>query len=213
MSGASSLNKSTSVIANLLAQARAYAMGNNTYVYVGFLEASSPQAPSSNTGLIVAAIVASQDGTRPYQNTPGLIPGSDLIAVSKLTYFDNLHMASAGSLSTSGNMARPSAANSTGFVDLSSSSVSTTVSFQWPLTGIPLYTFGGTGGTTGNNVVEIDPQGVARIQTGNTYSSTIPSYIEIGLLPTHGGTVNTTSANQAAIQIDGMTGAVSTYQP
>ena len=93
--------------------------------------------------------------------------------------------------------------STTGFVDLSQSTSS--VTFQWPLTGAAHYTF--------NQVIEIDPQGIARIQSGSAYSSTIPSFIEIGLLPTHGGAVNASSANQAAVQVDGMTGAVSIYRP
>lgn len=213
LSGAGSLTKNTSDLVSLLEQARAYAMGNNTYVYVGLLETSSPQGQSNGVGRVVVAIVASRDGTRPYQNSPALIGASGLVAVSRLIYLDNLHLANASVLSNSGGMSRPSTANNTGFVDLSSSSLSTTVSFQWPLGGTSIYTFGGTGGSSVSDVIEIDPQGVARIQTGNVYSSTIPSYIEIGLLPTHGGTVGATGSNQAAVQVDGITGAVSAYRP
>jgi Tfp pilus assembly protein FimT len=202
ISSASTLSKSSSDIASALEQARAYAMGNNTYVYVGFQEVSSPQAPASNVGRIEVAIVASQDGTRPYQNSPGPLSGAQLVAVSRLNYLDNLHMASSSSL-TSGNMVSRPPTTTTGFIDISQSA--SAVTFPWPLTGTTQSTF--------SQVIEIDPQGVARVQTETTYSPTIPSYIEIGLLPTHGDIVSNTGGNEAAIQVDGITGAVTTYRP
>lgn len=199
---ASSLAQSSSDIASTLEQARAFAMGNNTYVYVGFQEVAAPSSTSGNIGKVEVAIVASRDGTRPYQNSPSALLGSQVVQVARLASFNNLHMASSSSLTSGGMTTRPPS-STTGFVDLSQSTSS--VTFQWPLTGAAHYTF--------NQVIEIDPQGIARMQTGSTYSSTIPSFIEIGLLPTHGGLVNTSSANQAAVQVDGMNGAVSIYRP
>jgi len=204
MSGAGSLTKNTSDIAGALEQARAYAMGNNTYVYLGLQEISSQQSSSSGIGRVAVAVVASLDGTRPYLDSPGQLAASGLVAIAPLKYFNNLHITSSSSL-TSGSMVNRPASTTTGFMDISLSTSASTVTFQWPLSGTAQYTF--------NQVIEIDPQGVARIQTGTAFNPTIPSYIEIALLPTHGGTVSNTSANQAAIQVDGMTGAIATYRP
>jgi prepilin-type N-terminal cleavage/methylation domain-containing protein len=209
---ASSFSQGISDLSNLLVQARVNAMGNNTYVYMGIKEISSPQAPNSNVGEVVVAIVASQDGTRPYHNSPGAMVGTALAGISRLSYFNNLHVTSSGSLSTSGGMARPVSSTTCIVEDISNAANLSAVTFPWPLTGTATYTFGSGTGTPIDSVIEFDPQGVARIE-GATYSSAIPSYIEIALQPTHGGNVNSNGANQGAIQLDGMTGAVTVYRP
>jgi hypothetical protein len=189
-------------------------MGNNTYVYVGIEETAPFQGTADNQppggqpsqvkgiGRIAVAVVASVDGTRPYLNSPGPLNASSVIAVGRLRDFDDLHIAAATML-TNGEMANRPPASTTGFIDLSTAV--STVSFTWPLNGIPEYTF--------TKVIEIDPQGIARIQQGGTFDPTIPSYIEIPLLPTHGSTLLANNPNQAAIQLDGMTGTVNTYRP
>jgi hypothetical protein len=86
------------------------------------------------------------------------------------------------------------------------------VRIAWPLgtqlSGSPQYTF--------NKVIEYDPQGSARI-ISTTNLSAIPHLIEIGLQPAHGVTasplVNGSTGQIAAIQIDGMSGATTTYRP
>jgi prepilin-type N-terminal cleavage/methylation domain-containing protein len=201
MNGAGTFTKNTADIADMLEQARAYAMGNNTYVYVGIQEISSPQASTSGLGRVALAIVASVDGMRPYLNSPTALSGTALVAIAPLKYFDNLHIAT--SSLENGAMANRPPSSTPGFVNLSSTT--STVTFQWPLTGAAQYTF--------SQVIEIDPQGVSRVQTESNFSSTIPSYIEIPLLPTHGGVVSANDANQSAIQVDGMNGTISTYRP
>jgi hypothetical protein len=94
-------------------------------------------------------------------------------------------------------------ATAMGFEDLSQ--LTSSVTFQWPLSGPAQYTF--------SKVVEFDPEGVARFQSKSTFDATVPSYIELPLLPTHGATVPTLPTDEAAIQIDGMTGVVQTYRP
>ncbi len=112
-------------ISGMLEEARAYAMSNNTFVLVGIAEtsgtlgtAASPQV--SGTGRIAIAIIASKDGTRPYQsllNTGNLTnwqtvygTGGAFTAVAALTTFSNIHMVDlqngALQLPTTGNMAR-----------------------------------------------------------------------------------------------------------
>jgi hypothetical protein len=61
-------------------------------------------------------------------------------------------------------------------------------------------------------IIQFDPQGAVSVLGGGLVSA-----IEIGLQPTHGSTVpqppaNPNTGNQAAIQIDGTTGAVTIYR-
>src|SRR6266513_2914004 len=106
-------------IKGVLDTARTYAKANNTYTWVGFKEVDvsrdasvSPQI--DGTGRVAIAIVASKDGTRGYDITnPSLSNpawtnynnGTNLIAIGKLQYLDNVHLA--GTLTMAGNMARP----------------------------------------------------------------------------------------------------------
>jgi len=117
----------------------------------------------------------------------------------------------------SGNMARPVAAAN---YNLSNTAGTSSTQFAWPLGTNPSasnaqYTFA--------KVIEFDPQGCARIiYTGNTasYPDAVPQYLEIGLQPAHGTTAagppasqSTNSGQIAAIQINGISGAVHTYRP
>ena len=185
-------------IASILEQARTYAMGNNTYVYLGLQEVDEV-TPTAHDGVgrVVIAVVASRDGSRPY--TTGPLTASDLGAISKLQPFDNAHLVSASSLMNgTGMTSRPAAS-----VDLSSTTATTT--FQWPLTGTAQNNF--------TKVIEFDPQGMARVQTGTGYNPTAQAYIEISLVGSNGDVAAAKSSNQAAVQVDGITGSVRVYRP
>lgn len=196
--GAGVFERTASDIPDLLSQARAYAMGKNTYVYVGFQEVDGV-APTSADGVgrVAVAVVASKDGSRPYANTPAPLAGN-VTPISKLHYFDNVHLANAADLSNGSTMTgRPSAA-----IDLAGSTAKTT--FQWPVAATAKHNF--------SKVIEFDPQGVPRVQKSTTYDSSVKNCIEIALVPTVGNAVAST-ANQAAIQIDGVTGAIRLFRP
>ena len=199
---AGALNKQSSDLSDTLAQARAYAMANDTYVYVGLEELDATQTTSSGVGRVVVAVVAATGGTRPYGTTPGPLPTAAIIPIARLQVFDNLHITNDASL-TSGAMSARLPATTTGFIDLSQAI--STVTFQWPLAGTPQYLF--------TKVVEFNSQGVARIQSQNTLDSTVPSCIELPLLPTHGTSLPLVPSNEVAIQVDGMTGVARTYRP
>jgi type II secretory pathway pseudopilin PulG len=225
-------------IAGLLDQARAYATANNTYVLAGITEVSGAQDSSANpqasgTGRVAVALIASQSGTRPYQPYISSLTnwyqtyygtGSAFIAVTNLMAFQNMHIvdlqyngASASSTPSSGNMYRPTLTSY--YCDLSNSK--TTVAhfywFGWPLgalmnrTNSPQYEF--------PVAVEFDPQGTARcIVSGQstTYPDAVAPYLELGLQTAHGGGAAATSGTAgevAAIQINGITGAVHIYRP
>jgi len=209
-------------LAGTLEQARAYAMANNTYVFVGIAEVDSSVDPSAKPqvatadpaigGRVAVAVVASKDGTRGYDVTSGSLPNpawsgpnlaANLVAIGKLQRFENIHLAPKFSTITNGGgTTRPSV--SSGNYQIGNTNCTSVTPFDWPpgsSTGSGQYAF--------QKVINFDPQGVARIQTsGNT--DTVGQYMEIGLQQTRGKTVST---NAAAIQIDCMSGTTRIYRP
>ena len=209
LKGAGDLGKASGDIEGIFEQARSYAMANNTYVYVGVQEVDQI-TPTANSGIgrVALAAVASTTGMRPYTNTPTILDTNSITPLGKVRYFDNLHITNAGSLTQGTSMtSRPGRSGSpipsASVIDLSASSALTT--FSWPLTGTPKYNFA-------NMVVEFTPQGTATVQTNASALSSVSQYIEIALLPARGN-VASANANQAAIQINGITGGVRLYRP
>jgi prepilin-type N-terminal cleavage/methylation domain-containing protein len=219
-------------MSGLLDQARSYAMANNTFVLVGIMEVNSSQGTNANpqvsgTGRIAVAVIASKDGTRPYQAlldnshngiSPNLLSagtsitgsGAAFTAVTKLYTFSNVHIVdlqtTTPQMPTSGNMLRPAVAP---YYDIGNTvqCVSATP-FGWPLgTGIngspvPQYSFGAKAGQ--GVVIEFDPQGSARIITtqGNNgpLLDAIPQQIELAFQPAR-GTVVTQLTNETSGQM------------
>jgi len=208
-------------IKGVLDTARTYAKANNTYTWVGFFEGDVSQPPTnpatSGIGRLVMSIVASKDGTRGYDLTNPTLPnpawtnynnGANLVAVTKLQYLDNVHLATtlngpSYQPPTSGSMARPWIQSNNYVIGNASPSVTP---FDWPL---------GSGLSAGQysfqKVINFDPQGVVRIQY-STDSDAIAAYIEVGLQQTHGTSVSS-SPNVVAIQLGGVGGEVSVYRP
>jgi len=225
ISGGTNFTEVSYDITGILDQARAYAMANRTYVYVGIGEfdvsqssGAIPQNPGK--GRVAVAVVASKDGTQDFANavtqqgldwqtnygTPGQpgYDGGNLIAISKLRHFENVHLASSLPIPSSGPMERPAVTTS---YTLGDPTCVSQTPFAWPL-GSSLnngyqYLF--------NKVIQFDPQGVARITYTNN-SDTITQWMEIDLQQTH-GTVVFTGSNVGAVQIDAMTGATRIYRP
>ena len=211
LNGSGDLTKAASDIQSFLQEARSQAMARNTYVYVGLQEVDGLNPTSSNgVGEIVIAAVASIDGTRALgtTNSGGL---TNVTSISKALTLSNVHLTNATSLNTGANMTGRPGGSSSGIpssdvVDLSG--VTNMISsFQWPLfPSVAHYIF--------QTVLEFDPQGVPRVQTNPMVVDTsIQSYFEIPITMAHGDIPLTNSANQAAIQIDGVTGAVRVYRP
>jgi len=206
--GGSDLSKTASDLSDLVQQARAYAMANNTYVYLGLQEVDPAQKGYSRNpkgGQIIAAVVASTTGLRPTANpsAPGNLTKDEIQPISRLQKFDNVHLASSGDMGGTGGMADRETDSSV-VVDLGSTEAVTT--FEWSA---------GSGGspTTLQKVIEFDPQGVARYQDGSAAES-IKGWIEIPLQPSKGNAgVAANEKNAAALQVDGMTGAVQIYRP
>ena len=215
--GGTDVTSAAYTMKGVLDTARTYAKTNNTYTWVGFKEVDVSQDSSvspqlSGTGRVAMAIVASKDGTRGYDITSNPLPipsawtnynnGANLLAVGKLQYLNNVHLA--GALATAGNMARPNVSSNNYIIGLAPNSVTP---FDWPL-GSALnggqYSF--------QKVINFDPQGVARIQYSNN-TDTISPYTEVGLQQTHGTTVDTNNPNVVAIQLSGVGGSVTIYRP
>lgn len=195
-------NRASYDLSSLLEQARAYAIGKNTYVYVGMQEVDSLMpSVADGVGRIVVGVVASLDGTRPYttlSGTPSLVAGS-IGMIDKLHDYNNVHLVDSSALTNGSNMTgRPTA-----WVDLARTASTTT--FQWPLGGAPRNRF--------SKVIEFDPQGAARVQTDTVYRASVSGFIEIPMVSAKGNSAVESHPNQAAIQVDSITGVVRLYRP
>ena len=223
--GANDFGVNVGTLTGVFEQARAYAVANNTYVYVGIGEFDAGQSTSASpqaagNGRLVLCEVATRDGTRGYDvNNPAAWTtnytaiAANLTALDKLHVFDNTHLADFSSLTppASGNMARsaPSASYYLGHTD-QSNVVQTPLA--WPL-GNAL----GRGQYNFSKVVQFDPQGVARLQFANSGDSLVPT-MEIDLQPTHANIApslpsDQNTGDQAAVQIDCATGGCRFYRP
>jgi prepilin-type N-terminal cleavage/methylation domain-containing protein len=204
-------NGQVSDIASTLARARAYAMANNTYVFVGIQEVDasnvSTVTQTAGTGRIGVSVVASNDGTRIYDYTaPGALTAARLTTVAPLRHYDNLHITTIPV-----NATLPNATSGTTYNLASSSGATLSTSlttFQWPLSGTAQYSFGNNASSPGT-VIQFNPQGQAQIVTG-AFTDSVLQWIEIDLTPTHGTTIS--GKNPATILIDGASGSVSVYR-
>jgi type II secretory pathway pseudopilin PulG len=223
---AGDLTNATSGMAGTLERARTYAMANSLYVYVGIAEvnadvdtATVPQSPATSNagGRVVIAVVAVRDGTRGYDLLSSLpdpawtnySSGAWLIPLGKPETYENVHLAnSLGTIPTNGRMARPA---TSGAYSLGNKACKSITPFSWPL-GTAL----GSGQYSFEKVIQFDPQGVARIQYA-TNQDIIVGWIEVALQQTHGSRIppeqSTPTGAIAAIQLDGMSGAVRIYRP
>ena len=225
INSASALTNAANGVAGSLERARAYAMANNLYVYVGIAEVSAdvskdtvPQKAATSTagGRLAIVAVAVRDGTRGYSLLSTLPSpawtsynnGSSLMALGSVETFENIHLAALGAPPSDGPMVRPSV---TATYVLGSSSSKSVTPFAWPL-GSALaggqYYF--------EKVIQFDPQGTARIQY-STNQDNVVHWMEIGLQQTHGSTIpalpTAGTGAVAAILVDGMTGSVRVYRP
>jgi prepilin-type N-terminal cleavage/methylation domain-containing protein len=185
--------------------ARSYALANNTYVYLGLTEVDRTQNPGSTPqvagiGRVDVGLVATTDGVR-FDSTN--YSGANLVQVRPVACLDMLHIASSLPAATSGGMTRPSA----NVTNLNSGSPLFATSFSLPL-GLPL----SAGQYNFTLSIPFNPQGAITIN-GNAVQ-----YVEIDLLPCVGSLspanpVSSSQGNQAALIVDGSTGAVTVCRP
>jgi prepilin-type N-terminal cleavage/methylation domain-containing protein len=212
--GGTDITSAAYTLKGALDTARTYAISNDTYTWVGFLEENvdNPASPNSSSppyGRVIMSIVASKDRTTIYvdPSIPGAIDPTRLIQVGKLIKIDNAHAwihtdAPNGTGSTFDT--RPNVASAYCIGDLASPPNSGTP-FQYPV-GSPApsaqYTF--------RKAIQFSPTGEARI---NNNLNTLQPVAEIALEPTHGATVpSSVPANSVAIQFTGIGGNVRIYR-
>ena len=207
-------------LSGILENARAYAMSNNTYTWVGFFEESNsvgtrtttpinvaPPYTSPNVGRLIVCVVAAIDGTKNLTRvdpTSGLTV-SNLVALQKLTGIQNLHITNlntslapaTGSATQPNTLSGRPVANS--FLDNENGAVAAISPYTFSMYNYTFY-----------KTISFSPRGEAELDVP---SPTLQHLIEIGLLPTHGGTVNTATKNLFAIQITGLGGVVELFRP
>jgi len=208
---ANNITKASYDVSGALGTAQAYAMANNTYVWVGFFEengaTSSTNPATLGTGRVVMSIVASNDGTNLASGTASL-SGTSLVPVYKLIKLNNMHLLNlpAGSGTGSAFNTRPEVTGTGTQISASSTDGSSPYLFAYPVgsASSPQYQFA--------RAIQFSPRGEAKTIINNTVNPLQP-IVEIGLEPTHGSTVMTTSSNVAAVQLTGINGNVKIYRP
>jgi len=202
LKGAGDVTKTVYDLNGAIELARVYATRNNTYSWVGFFEegAGGP-AGTAGTGRLVVSVVGSRDGTRIYSEaSPTALNPAILVQVGKLMRFENVH------LDTPAAIAVPRAVVPNADYQVASDAFNmrdgsaNAVTFPYPITGSPQYTF--------TKVIQFNPQGDA-----TRVLDTPARLIELGLRPTRGSTIDTSSANLAVLQITGIGGQSKIYRP
>lgn len=198
-----------------LQQGRAFAMANNTYVWVGFYEENSGASTPTNTvppyagrGRVVIGSVAATDGTKIFNDSDPVaaLPTNRIIPVGKIIKLEGVHLQDIGEPPggpTDGLDGRPPGAYTDGKADgwdhfnrISSESADTT-RFRFSMQNYTFY-----------KTVRFSPRGEANINS--TYS--LKRTAEIGMRPTHGTAVDTNTLNVVAIQFSGIAGNFKMYR-
>jgi prepilin-type N-terminal cleavage/methylation domain-containing protein len=205
LKGSGDLTNAAYTISGALEQARSHALGNNTYVWVGFYEedvsqpSTSPATPG--IGRVVISIVASKDGTIIYDpNNLATIDPTRLTQVGKLTKIQNVHLTTFADGSGTGSTfdTRPPVTYSTARIGDTTPPGASLTPFQYPVGTPPptaQYTF--------LKAIQFSPRGEARINNNNF---TLKTAAEVGLRQTHGIAVDTVSPNVVAIQFSAISG-------
>lgn len=184
--------------------ARSYALSEDTYVYVGLTQVDGAQNPSATPqaagfGRVAIGIVASKDGTSlegvPYDSTK-------LNQVRPPSTFDLCYLAPTLPPAATGGMARPSS-NVDNFM--------TSTDFNIPF-ALPLGSTLNAGKYNFTSSIPFNPQGAITVN-GNAVQ-----WIEVDLQPAAGNAApapptSATQGNQAALIIDGATGALTVFRP
>ena len=223
--GGTDVTSAAYTIQGVLDTARTYAKANNTYTWVGFSEEAAPD-PSMNPapsgiGRVVMSIIASKNGTMIYTGnlssafTLDASPNqAAFIQVGKLTKVDNVHLktfpAATATLPPDTFDTRPAVSSTAAQIGNDASTDPSTstappnpyLTFGYPVgSSSPQYIF--------VKIVQFSPRGEGVI-TNSNYA--LASVSEIGLQPTHGTTLDTTSTNLVAIQFTGIGGNVKIYR-
>jgi len=220
MSGgnAQSVTSAAYLVQQTLDESRAYAVANNTYVWVGFYEQSESQSSNTvpatpGTGRVVLSTVASKDGTMIY-SPPNSLPitstsmSASLTQINKLVKIDNIHLQTFTSGSGTGSTfpTRPAISGTAAQIGavVSTGTGTSQAPFLYPLTSTAAtaqYTF--------YTAIQFSPRGEARM---NEASHPLQPVMEVGLQQTHGNTVDVNNQNVVAVQISGIAGNIKIYR-
>jgi prepilin-type N-terminal cleavage/methylation domain-containing protein len=223
---AGDITNAAHTIADVLDQARTYAMANNTYVWVGIYEENTTAAAPTNAtppypgqGRLLLATVASREGTAscqdPTSSTSNRVPliASQIAQVGKLVKIENVHITDIGPPPLPSSPA-PNPNSIAGRPNYPYTSGSPTVDYQNRINSDDihspfnqtLYPFV-TQGYTFYKTIRFNPRGEVNINS--TYA--LRRVAEMGLKATH-GTGFDTSANTIAIQFSGVNGKCKIYR-
>jgi prepilin-type N-terminal cleavage/methylation domain-containing protein len=180
------VNQAVYDIAGTLEQARAYAMANNTYVFVGFAERSGMDAAKPGTGNVLVAVMGSRNGTRSFG-----AGNANLVPLAKVRRFGNVHLEN--SLPALDNMSRPAVQDQ---CRIASDAFQAQNAFT-------------QGGQQFSKIIQFDPRGMAGVPTS---LATVPERLEIGLVAARGDVV-VGKEDCAAVIVDGVTGSAKIYRP
>lgn len=223
MKSAGDVTGAAYTIKGVLEQARTYAMANNTYTWVGFYEENTTDAAATNAtppypgkGRLLLATIYSVDGTKIFDNSApsAALPTASYKQIGKVMRIDDVHVTDIGaapvptpnptplpnSLASRSNL--PYTDNAAiippaDHYNRVSSDSSDTTQFRFSAQNYTFY-----------KTVRFSPRGEANINS--TYD--LRHMAEIGLRPTHGNAVDTSSTNVAAIQFGGTASNVAIYR-
>ena len=216
--GGNDVTSAAYTIKGVLDTARTYAKANNTYTWVGFYEEDVSQASTTpatrGVGRVVISIIASKDGTMLYTGNlasslilDGAPNQTALIQVGKLTKIDNVHLkgftAATATPPPESFDTRPVVTSTAAQIGDDNFPPNPAITFHYPVGTSPgQYPF--------TKVIQFSPRGEG-VVTNNSY--TFAQLSEIGVEPTHGAAVPTsTPANVCAIQLTGFGGNTKIYQ-
>ena len=228
LKGAGDITPAAETIAGTLAQARSYAMANNTYTWAGFYEEAASSTSASNAtppypgkGRLLLAIVRSLDGTSIFDSDDpaAVLPATRIAQVGKLVKLEGIHVTDIGAPSSPTPNPTPppnsldarldspytyaANLNADHFNRISSDSDDKT-KFWFVAQGYTFY-----------KTVRFTPRGEANLNS--TYSLKVAA--ELGLVPTHGDAAPTPppagrryTGNVVAIQFSGVGGNFKIYR-
>jgi prepilin-type N-terminal cleavage/methylation domain-containing protein len=186
LKGANDVNQAAADLSGILEQARAYAMANNTFTYVGLHQVTGTDSS------VKFAVFASKDGTRTIAN--------NLQQISRLKTIENAQLTE--KIEDYPNNKRPMA-----------SSGNTVENILTANSGITLPSTGsGDSQVKFDHAIRFGPSGLAQADDLTPTSADNPKgYYEFGLYQTRGSKPLTD--NSAVVQVSGLTGSVQVYRP